>query len=314
MPIKSTKLKKDPISEVVLIVASDLHLTLTPPPARGETQGEWLDRQAFYLNQLRLLKLRHGCPLAVAGDIFDDGWRPKHCPPELTNFAIKHLPECYAVPGQHDLPHHNYDDIQKSAYWTLVEAGKVIDLNPRDVGETDKGVFLYGFPWGKEITPLEGKRSGLRVAVVHAYVWANADTSYPGAPADKKATVLGEKLKGYDASFFGDNHKGFKVGNLINCGAFQRRRADEKDYQPHVGLLYADGHAERWPLSGIKDDKWKEDYSPPRKEEIEDLAEGLLEALWQAGDTPDFPEVLRRELEGVRPEVKRHVISALERS
>lgn len=323
-------MRKSARSEVVLVVASDLHLTLTPPPARAETQEEWLERQAFYLNQLRLLKNRHRCPLAIAGDIFDDGWRPHRCPPELTNFAIKHLPQCYAVPGQHDLPHHNLADIYKSAYWTLVEAEVVNDLPPNCPCPASTKVMLHGFPWGWEIESCDKRRDdyepegqllkGLQVAIVHKYVWTNRDTSYPGAPPTSLYSAYQESLDGYDASFWGDNHKGFNTTifktskPLVNCGAFQRRRADEKDYQPHVGLLYADGHAERRPLAGIQNDKWVPDYAPARPEEVEAVAEGLLEALRKGGVSLDFPDVLRRELEGVRTEVKKYVISALERS
>ena len=38
--------------------------------------------------------------------------------PELINWAIKHLPPMLAVPGQHDLPYHDYKELGRSAYAT----------------------------------------------------------------------------------------------------------------------------------------------------------------------------------------------------
>ncbi len=44
---------------------------------------------------------------------------------------------------------------------------------------------------------------------------------------------------------YGDNHKGFltcvRGTSVLNCGTVFRRRTDEKNYKPHVGLLMSDG-------------------------------------------------------------------------
>ncbi len=200
-------------------------------------------------SQVRDLQNKYQCPLIIAGDVFDDGWRPTKCPPELINWAISQLPEqCYAVPGQHDLPHHRYEDVRKSAYWTLVKTGKIIDLGiqpPMEVITTGGRVIrLHGFPWGTLVEPLNrSNHLCIEIAVIHEYVWIKGK-SYPNAPKEHWLDNDKNKLKGYDVCVFGDNHQSFDFvtehTRVHNCGAFMRRRLDEKDHKPSVGLLHAD--------------------------------------------------------------------------
>lgn len=172
---------------------------------------------AGYLGQLRGLSEGHGTPgnplpVICAGDIFDR----YNAGPELINFALAYLPRMYAIPGQHDLPHHSYEDIRKSAYWTLVEAGKILNLEPgKPVGV---GVMqLWGFPWGTPVEPCpETPHLGIDVAVVHQYVWMK-EHGYPGAPEENRVKNFLGKIVGYDAVVVGDNHKGFKAHQILNC-------------------------------------------------------------------------------------------------
>ena len=84
----------------------------------------------------------------------------------------------------------------------------------------------------------------VHLAVCHHYCWAR-EHSYPGAPDDANVVMLRKKLTGFDAAIFGDNHKGFlseKMGvPVLNCGGFMRRRTDEVNYSPQVGLLLRSG-------------------------------------------------------------------------
>lgn len=184
-------------------------------------------------------------PILIAGDIFDK-WNP---PPELINFAIKHLPKCYAIPGQHDLPNHNYEQIERTAYWTLVQAGIITDVHP-DFPCEHNGLLIHGFPWGypdmvqppSNITPLM-----IDIALVHAYIWTKK-ACYEGAPDTHRLKAYKKKLKGYDYAIFGDNHKTFAWGEweppypmLINPGGFFRRNIDQIDHKPLAYLIYANG-------------------------------------------------------------------------
>ncbi len=197
--------------------------------------------------------------IICAGDIFDK-W---NAPPELINFLIKELPFMHAIPGQHDLPDHVYEDIKKSAYWTLVEAGKIKDMrtyngSPESVyrfitpGAPDLAVYAY--PWGKtdnlkRILPHTYEGS-LSLAVLHAYCWTEGRVfGGPERPSEtshyKNWSLILSKM-GYNAAVFGDNHKGFYTDkwsspSLINTGTFIRRKVDELDYKPMIGILFSDG-------------------------------------------------------------------------
>lgn len=186
--------------------------------------------------------------------MFDDGWREKKCPPELINFAIKYL-KCpygtYAIPGQHDLPHHRYEDIRKSAYWTLVEAGVIEDLPVGQNLYISDSLVVTGFPWGSQVVYEKPDFFGafVHLAVVHAYCWKDGH-AFPGCPQEQHVKEWAKKLSGYTAAVFGDNHKGFTwnadrqiddVPAVRNGGTFMIRRTDEMNFAPSVGLLYDDG-------------------------------------------------------------------------
>lgn len=188
--------------DVVAILCSDIHLSIKPPVCRS-IDVDWFDTMAYYLTQLNNLAEEHAAPVICAGDIFDK-W---NAPAELINFALAYLPdEMYAVPGQHDLPAHNYDEMNRSAYGTLVEAGKIINLEPGKP-QYDGDLALHGFPWGTPITPLREKDEDfIHLAVIHQYAHKGKSTSYPGAPADCHVKHLLKQLDGFDAAVFGDNH------------------------------------------------------------------------------------------------------------
>jgi len=252
---------------VVAILCSDFHLSLNPPIWRS-AEPNWFAAMNRPLNEIKLLQEECDCPVINAGDIFDR-WDST---PELINFAIDSLPnELFAIPGQHDLPLHNYDDMKKSAYWTLVQANKIGDISNacrynyrghRKCRANFHALAMYGFPFGYPITPLDeeeknNKADKIHIAVVHEYRCVKGK-SFKQAP-DKAYLRMNEKnLIGYDVIVYGDNHKGFltKINNgttVFNCGTLMRRKTDEIDYKPQIGLLYSDGSVEPYYLNTTND-------------------------------------------------------------
>lgn len=232
--------------KIIAVLCGDLHITNKRPIARADEN--WFDAQKRPLREIKLLAKKHRCPVICSGDVFD-----KHNPnPETINFAIKHLPKMFAVPGNHDLPFHRYEDIQKSGYWTLVEAGIITNLPPDEIIRVSDYLSCEGFPWGFGLHPRTKSDLALRVlAVVHKYCWIG-DYKYTGATGPDHATELSKSLRGYAAILVGDNHSHFSVMSekgppVMNVGGLMRRRIDEIDFEPTVGLLYSDntfGHHE----------------------------------------------------------------------
>lgn len=291
------------------ILCSDLHFSMQAPAARS-AEPSWLGAQGRYIDQIAALQKQHThpddsdlLPIVVAGDIFDR-WTPMHSPAELINFLIQRLPDrIFAIPGQHDLPTHRYDERHRAPYWTLEQSNTISDLLagfPRYISNSpydeSKTLVLHPFPWGHELTPYTGqKKPGeIHLAVVHSYIWQR-DCGYPGAPEDKLAETYRPKLAGYDAAVFGDNHIGFMLGSrIINCGTFMRRKSDEKKYRPMVGILFDDGHIEPHYLD-VSADLWLDDApSKPEEDQAADTS-GVIQSLQQLGaDALDFRHVLRQ--------------------
>ena len=295
--------------QVACIAVSDLHLTLTPPSCRREK--DWLGVMAGYFDQLKQLHYEiggHDVPLVCAGDVFD---RPSP-PVELVNWAIRTLPRMYAIPGQHDCAFHRLEDLKKSGYWTLVEAGTLTNLeygNPVAVGN----VRLHGFPWGTKITPWPDNHGlALEIAVVHKYIWTRGK-SYPNAPKEARAGKLQDQLVGYDIAVVGDNHSPFELAHtelcsVINCGSFLRRKRDEIPHRPSIVVIYADGTCGRHYLDTSKDqfNDVEEKGSDGRQREF------AISLADLGGLMIDFADVLRRSMEGEREEVRKIVRELLE--
>jgi DNA repair exonuclease SbcCD nuclease subunit len=236
---------------VIAILLSDIHLSHSPPIARNN-EPNWyaaMERQLTFLKELQ--KQHENPPIIVAGDIFHR-W---NSPPELINFALQEFPVMYSIAGQHDMPYHNFFEVKKSAYWTLVEAGKLIDIpydKPYKIQHQMMDLVLYGFPFGFPLKPnLERDSDVVTVAVIHDYCWRSG-FSYFGAPEEKSVEGHCRLGMNYDVLHFGDNHKGFLKRFddqwIFNGGTFYRRAIDELDYRPRVGLVVVEFEDDRFEI------------------------------------------------------------------
>ena len=226
--------------KILAIFLADIHLSLKPPIWRSN-EPDWLAAQARPLMEVKKLQEKYKCPVICAGDIFDrnrkiaDGWNAS---PELINYAIEYLPDnMYAIPGQHDLPNHQYEDIHRSAYWTLVRAGKITNLKPdgiTTVGRSaSKALLLSAFPPGYEIKSenlFDKNVNNIWIAITHQYRCIEGK-DYPTAPGEAYFHRNETALMGYNIIVYGDNHRGFmtdvnKKSQIFNCGTLMRRKSD----------------------------------------------------------------------------------------
>lgn len=258
------------------ILTSDWHLSLKSPVARS-AEPNWLDAMSRPIQEIVGLAKQHNCPIFIAGDLFHYFNEPA----ELINWAIEQLNDVliYTICGQHDLKHHNYEDIEKSAYWTLVKANKIGHIeNPFWI----KGcrIRVSGFSWGQKIMPPEQRLKGkIYLALIHRYVWKDNKTKFPNAPKDGYADNLAKELKGFDVAAVGDNHIGFnwtsKDLTIFNCGSLIPRNIDQHEYKPMVGLLKEDGTVTPHYLDTTQDE-WIEKDNPVLSqidpEDFQDLA------------------------------------------
>lgn len=309
MPTMRNTFERNP---VVAVVCSDIHLSHKPPIARtGEK--DWYRAMSRPLRQLRRLVEKHNVPVLCAGDIFDT-WK---VPPQLINFALKQLPDnIYAIPGQHDMPYHDIDQLDKSAYYTLVKAGKIVNVKPNRaylLGD----MFLHAFPWDTPIKPCKNGADKLHVALIHKYVWYGKAKYDTAKQADRMiGKYFGLQLKGYSTAIFGDNHKHFsteiKDCHIFNCGTLIRRHSNEKEYHPSIGLLHLDGSVDCVQLDTSRD-KVEKTIKIAKLEEDPDFSQFIDELGTIEDFGLDFQKTIKHVLKEKKPKqaIRRIILEAI---
>lgn len=301
--------------KVVAIACSDIHLSLKPPVARAEEE-DWMKVQERVLDQVAELSEEYIAPILCAGDVFDR-W---NSPPELINWAIDKMPYIHAIPGQHDLPLHNLDLINKSAYSTMTKFEDSLFMGIHDLTPgmpwTIGDVYVQGFPWGYPLTPPEQSSNKISIALIHRYIWTDG-CSYPNAPKEARWKIQKKNLKGWDVVVFGDNHKGFLIDHgpkptVFNCGSLMRRKSDEANYHPQVGLIYDDGSVEPHYLDCSNDLITKAVPVREYKDNME--LKDFLDELSKLQDSQlDFEEAMKQVLEENKPSpaVRKLILEAM---
>ena len=222
--------------EVAAIFCSDLHLSLQPPIYRSK-EPDWFEAMSRPLCELRQLQETHQCPVICCGDVFDK-WKAE---PELINFALVRLPERFhTIAGQHDLPNHSIDDIQKSALRTLhiANASQLFNTSHSSLFPPDFG--LRSAHYGELLPKISNKQYTINIGILHQYNWIPASKHLK---AEKKSQITSRRkeFKSYDYIFCGDNHipfcREFKWGStFVNCGAMMIRKSDD-NFIPKFWLL-----------------------------------------------------------------------------
>lgn len=233
------------------ILTSDWHLRSKVPASRMETCWYSVMKERMdYLKGLQesLSEKPATIPILAAGDIFDR-WNPSS---ELISWALDNIPDnVWAIPGQHDLPYHDYAGRMEGAYGALVKAGKLRDLHAEEWNTGYRNLGVWAMPWG-HYKPTESKVADVTVCMIHKYVWATSDTKFPGA--DTESNVVALKWQNlYDTVLIGDNHIPWRVGNCFNHGSLFSMSINQKDHQPRVGVLYDDRTIELLPCTAPKE-------------------------------------------------------------
>lgn len=206
-----------------LILCSDIHLREDKPLCRTDN---FIDEQSLDLGFLCGLQSKYQCPVLHAGDLFHH-WKPS---PWLLSYAIMYLPQqFYTIYGQHDLPQHNMELIDKSGVYTLDVSQRLTVCNGCHYGqEPHLGLFAH---------------STLPSNILVWHHMTYITPPFPGAKDGQALTIL-KKYPQYDLIVTGDNHQAFTEQYegrlLVNPGSFTRQKADQIDFKPRVYLWYAE--------------------------------------------------------------------------
>jgi DNA repair exonuclease SbcCD nuclease subunit len=300
--------------KVIAILLADIHLTLNAPIWRS-AEEDWFEAMKRPLDEIKSLQEKYDCPILFAGDLFTR-WNST---PELINFALKYLPEqMWGIPGQHDLPLHNYDDIDKSAFQTVMFASRLHYMHPNTPIIVEKDLkkhkmLVFSFPYGFKIKPIKARTDDhIYIALAHEYVWIKGH-NYTGAPEENRlgrnaAEYRDGRWKGYDLVVYGDNHKGFMVKppsstTFFNCGSMMRTNSDQIEYKPAVGLLHSNGRVARYYLD-TSEDKFLDISKKALGEDTLDMRALLKELEKLDSADLDFTELVQEYLKRNKINIK----------
>lgn len=205
------------------IFTADLHLRTDVPICRKETESEWLETQRMQLEFIANLAFTENCPVFIGGDIF----HKPNVTDEIKNMFINTFAQInvYAIAGQHDLPNHQWENVNRSSFGVLRNSGVLKPLS-------EFGMIRH---FGQELV---GKDTGL--VFIHDLVFENNKSIPPNVRAKTAEQILEEYP---DAKWVicGDQHHSFhykKQGrHVLMSGCFNRQAADFLNYTPAVWLI-----------------------------------------------------------------------------
>lgn len=282
------------MKRVDAILFSDVHLRDASPICRLDN---FMETQTRKLKWLSNLQEKYNVPILCGGDLFN-----YHKPsPWLLAYALRNLPSgIVCIPGQHDLPAHSLENIERSGIQVLSDAGKIRMLLA-DSDYDDKAIAYYGFPWG---TPLTGAETGVgelrNVALLHYGVY-ESKPHYPGAEnSGGTAKSVIKKMPGFDLIVSGDNHLTFTCEHndqlLVNPGSFMRTTAAQADHKPCVFLWHSKDNTVTQVFVPIEQDVISRDHID-RVEERDERLESFISKLNHDTElTISFRENMRNHL------------------
>ena len=237
--------RNKPIKTPDAILCGDFHLREDQPICRTDNFEE---KQWEKLDYIKRLQVKYNIPYILhSGDLFHH-WKAS---PYLLSKTIEHLPKnFYSVTGNHDLPQHSMELLNKSSINTLQVAGAIKILDGCHFGQTPE----------KGFTSIVIK--GRKILVWHILTYQGTKP-FPGAEGGMAEGIL-RKYPQYDLIVTGDNHCSFTVEyqgrRLINPGNLTRQTADQADFQPRVALWYSEDNSIEWVNLPIQKDVISRDH------------------------------------------------------
>lgn len=297
-----------------ILLTADWHIRGDRPRCR--TDENWLESQREDIMAVEKIAREYNVAAVwILGDLFH---QPR-CATEAVNMvlgALNRIRDACPVrilPGNHDLPYHDFDNINACSLGIVYQAGYGMlrtDNGDDDEGyaelETRKGAprTLYATPFGRE--DMEGLR------VFNNDIWATHQLTFP---SDRDRPVEGVGVTADDlleaapnvrVILTGDYHHGYVVCKdtrlVITPGCLNIQAADMANYKPRVYILDTDTlEADAVLIDGHKGDVVI-DYLVTEKERDERM-EKVLSVIGDAeGVSLSFPDNLEREI--AKPEYK----------
>lgn len=259
-----------------LILSGDWHLRETKPKCRID---DFWKAQWDKVDQVFALQKKYKCDLFLSGDLFHT-WKTI---PYLINKTIKQFPKVketkskiYSIVGNHDMPGHNIDNMNKSGLTTLFKLDIV------------RWIPLQG-DWGfkkENVLPVQISNHK-NIAVIHIMTY-KGNSPWPGC-TDPECNDLFDWFPEADLIITGHNHKTFSARKgkqlLINPGSLTRQTADQINHKPCIFLYDSKLHKFKKHYLKIKDNVMSTEYLKVKKAKDKRIYAFIekLKTKWNAG-------------------------------
>ena len=247
-----------------LIITADWHIRSTRPRCRIDE--DWIKTQQKALNQIAEICENKNAPLMVVGDIFNSNSDTSFECINMVQKLADYIGGIYILAGNHDLPYHSSENIDKSAIGVLLQSENVFKIE--DYSDD------FSAP------NFDEERNSMPYMFIHTLTIPSKDK-----PDFIQCETPESLLKKYPTAkwiFTGDYHKNFvyeKDGRyVINSGCLIRQVSDMKDYQCGVYFVDTDKEVIEF-ISIIDDEELVNDEYIIRQDEREERIENFVNKL-----------------------------------
>lgn len=247
-----------------MIITADWHIRNTRPRCRIDE--DWIKTQQKALNQIAEICENKNAPLMVVGDIFNSNSDTSFECINMVQKLADFIGGIYLIAGNHDLPYHSSENIDKSAIGVLLQSENVFKIE--DYSDD------FSAP------NFDEERNPMPYMFIHTLTIPSKDK-----PEFIDCETPESLLKKYPTAkwiFTGDYHKNFvyeKDGRyVINSGCLIRQVSDMKDYQCGVYFVDTDKEVIEF-IPIIDDEELVNDEYIIRQDEREERIENFVNKL-----------------------------------
>lgn len=210
------------------ICTADWHIRNTRPRCRIDE--DWIKTQQKALNQIAEICENKNAPLMVVGDIFNSNSDTSFECINMVQKLADRIGGIYILAGNHDLPYHSSENIDKSAIGVLLQSENVFKIE--DYSDE------FSAP------NFDEERNSMSYMFIHTLTIPSKDK--PDFIQCETPESLLEKYPTAKWIFTGDYHKNFVYEKndryVINPGCLIRQVSDMKNYQS--GVYFVDTEKE----------------------------------------------------------------------
>lgn len=211
-----------------MIITADWHIRNTKPRCRVDE--DWIKTQQKALNQIAQICDDRKLPLMVVGDIFHSNSDTSFECINMVQKLADRIGGIYILAGNHDLPYHSSENIDKSAIGVLLQSENVFKIE--DYSDE------FSAP------NFDEERNPMPYMFIHTLTIPSKDK--PDFIQCETPESLLEKYPTAKWIFTGDYHRNFVYEEdgryVINSGCLIRQVSDMKDYQ--CGVYFVDTEKE----------------------------------------------------------------------